>query len=670
MGAAWQVVLISAVAQPRPDPALLRPVVNQVSNCSFEAADAAGRPLGWSLAEDYQSVVVSKQQPLHGRYCLVISSAQGAAGDAGKPVVAVEPTEGPVQAARQVEPPAEAVGPTEASEEGEAVATPAVWQSVAVEGGTKYVLCAWVRSTTYPVGTPIVAVDCRDEAGQAVGRQEAIWTGAAGQWVAVVLPFSAPPGAHRAVMQFIAPPAGAEVAVDAVSLTRADGKPPRRPEAPAISNPRVAFIQPMWALLAWDGTADAYVVEWRRASKRFSWQRAPGVTEKFYSVVDLAADTSYQARVCAAAAPFYDEHGQAVTISSPPRWHVLSFRTPKAEPRRWAGFRVWPAYRLETFSSGVTASALEAVGDRLYVVEAREGALYLSRVVPETRQVEWTKVVVEALPDADVAAPDVCALSERLWIAWDSVSRSGATPQAVRRCLTFWDLTTGLRGEVHVLRPATPAGSVQGGSVAAFRGGLWLTWSEEPAGDRASRIVVAPFDPQTGQGASTIWDDCPAVHPKDPCLVPTDGDLGLAYTDLPRGHGEGGHVPLLWASFARQRFMGLRALLSFGRASRPRGLRIGSFVLLAYESKTRLDRLANRFTDVWLMRLGPGPGDITTFPYAYDYKHNASPDLALCRGDVYVAYTKLEREPEGHGQLAGSYGTYLGRIEPEVKVSP
>jgi hypothetical protein len=627
----WCAIIAGAGAWSNLDPALLRPAVNLVSNCSFEAVGAEGQPLGWTVAEGPATVAVAAHGAVHGRNCLLVSTPEG---------------------------------------QGVEAQGPAAWQSVRVEERVDYVLHAWLRGTSPSVGAPAMAVELRDEAGQSLGRQEASWEGVPGQWAAVTLRFTAPPGAHRAIVQLLCPPAGAEIALDAVSLTRADGLEPSRTPA-AIGNFRAAFLQPTWALLAWEGAADSYVVEWRSATKRASWRRTEGIPENFYAIVNLAPDSSYQARVSPTVAPFYDEHGMPLVLGSRLRPSLLSFRTPAIEPRRWAGFKVWPAVHLDTFPDGVTAAALEAVEDRLYVLEARKGALYLSRVAPETRRVEWTKLVVEPAPEVDVVAPDMCVMGERLWIAWDSVPCSAATPlEGTRRCLTSWDLTTGLRGEILVVEPTLAGAGTSGGSVAPFRGALWLAWAEEPAGQQASRLVLAPFDPQAGLGARIIWDDCPASHPKAPCLIPTDGDLGLAYTDMPGLGSEGSYEPLLWASFVRQRFTGLRALLSFGRTSHPRGLRFGSFVLLACESKTRFDRLGTCFTDIWLLRLGPGAGDMTTMPYADDYKHNARPDLALCRGDVYVAYTKFEREPGASAQAPRSYGTYLGRLEPEVKPGP
>lgn len=626
------VALIAVVAQVGPDPSLLRPTVNLVSNCSFEAVDEAGQPLGWSVADDPLSVVVSGWHALHGRHCLLVNTPEGAT--------------------------AEAEGP-------------AAWQSVSVDPAVDYVLSAWLRGASSCVGAVLLAVEFRDEAGQPLGKQQASWTGTPGEWAVVTLRFSAPPGTHRAVVQFLAPPAGSEVAVDAVSLTRADRKPPRRHEPPGVSNLRVAFLQPTWALASWEGAAAAYVVEWRPAGRHASWQRAEGVMENFYAIVNLAPNTSYEVRVAAVAVPFYDEGGRPLALAAPAPTRLLSFRTPSVEPRRWAGFRAWPAFRLDTFPDGVTAAALEAVGDRLYVLEVREGALYLSQVVPDTRRVEWTKLVVEPKADVDLAAPDMCATGQQLWIAWDSVPRSAeAPPGAPRRCVTSWDLTTGLRGEIVAIEPMSGFTATLGGSVAPFRGTCWLAWAERPEGEHASRIVLAPFNPESGLGARVIWDDCPAAHPRGPCLIPTDGDLGLAFTNIPEPRSEGGYEPLLWATFSRQRFTGLRALLSFGRASHPRGIRFGYFMVLAFESKTRFDRPDTGFTDIWLMRLGPGAGDITTFPYADDYKHNASPDLALCQGDAYVAYVKFEREPQAGTRPPKSYGTYLGRLEPEVKPGP
>lgn len=677
MLAAWHVVVVAVVAQRGPDPALLRPAVNLVSNCSFEATDAEGQPLGWHVAEGFRWATVSDRRALHGRRCLLISTARSSSGKAGGLAAWVRPIEDDLAPEIQAAGPGRAAEEREESAEGRPQAErlalsgqgafPAVWQAVSVQGGVDYFLSAWVRATASCTGASLIAVEFRDDTGQPLGRQEASCTDTRGEWAAVTLRFTAPPGTDRALIQMLAPPEGEEMAVDAVSLTRADGKPSARRAFHEISNLRVAFLQPTWVLLAWDGTAASFVVEWRRAGKRFQWQRATGVTENFYSVVDLAPKATYEARVSATRPPFYDEHGREIIGSAPAQWGVISLRTPATEPQRWAGFRVWPAVHLNTFPDGVTGTALEAVGDRLYVAEARAGALYLSSVVPETWQVEWTKVVVEPVPDAEVSAPDMCAVGGQLWIAWDRVSRAGSAPQPTRRCLTSWDLATGMRREINIIEPSLPGASTAGGSVAAFRGGLWLAWVEEPADGHASRLLVAPFDTQAGLGTRVIWDDCPVSHPKDPCLVPTDGDLGMSYTDLPKGDAESSYEPLLWASFARQRFTGLRALLSFGRVSCPRGLQLGPFVVLAFEAKTRLERLADRFTDICLMRLGPGAGDITTFPYADDYKHNTRPDLALCQGDVYVAYTKFEREPQAGTQPPKSYGTYLGRLEPEVR---
>jgi hypothetical protein len=124
----------------------------------------------------------------------------------------------------------------------------------------------------------------------------------------------------------------------------------------------------------------------------------------------------------------------------------------------------------------------------------------------------------------------------------------------------------------------------------------------------------------------------------------------------------------MWERFNGENFSGPRTLGGSGRCRYPKALSLGRVTLAVYMANARWTDYGERFYDVALMKLGPGAGDIDTLNYADDMKYNTNPDLTICKGTIYVVFTKLEHAPDD-GQAPKSYGTYIGKIEQELEPS-
>ena len=243
------VCLWAALAQAaaQPDAAALGPARNLVSNCSFEAVGEHGLPLAWLLSSAAGPVAVETRAALHGTKALVLR------------------------------PPA---GPGQTPEADRAAA----WQVVPIEAGTEYTLSAWV-STRAEGGVPGIGIEFQDETGQALGKAAAEGPPPGPEWSPVTLRATAPAASARAVVRLMAPEGG-EATVDAVSLTRSDGRPVRRPGR-FVRGLRLVHAQPYWVRVEWEGDADSYEVLWRRVGLRNRWQSVGGVAGPAYTLINL-----------------------------------------------------------------------------------------------------------------------------------------------------------------------------------------------------------------------------------------------------------------------------------------------------------------------------------------------------------------------------------------------
>ncbi len=618
-------IVLALITQggPRLDEAALRPDVNLISNCSFEAVDEAGMPLGWELSGAAADFRMANRDARHGGRCLIVASA------------------------------------------GSGTPRPSARQRVAIAPGVEYVLSAWLRVDQTDGTSIAVVLQFRDSQHQELAAYRAEGLGDTGKWAAVEVRAKAPPAATEAVVAAPDVTGAAEVAVDAISLRRADGKGvPREPLS--LHGLAVAYAQPDWIRLQWTSNAASHRIEWQPTKGRGPLQHANEVAEQTYSVVGLKPATQYRFRVVAVPPPFYDEAGKQVVPTKPSAAEIVASTTP-SQPRVWAGFRLQPSTPLGALPPGTSYPSIECGGDRLYVAEMRDGAIHVSRIVPGTLAVEWTKVVVDREAGTWRGMTDLAWQEGKLWITW--TARPASTPDGrQRQYVSVFDPSTGERGKIVEIRPSRVGASTGPGGLAPREAQMWLaylqSWTEN--GAERSEIAVAALDADGDPGEPVVCDKCPSPRPDGPCLAAFGGDLVMLYSDR-AGLGERtGWEPLMWVRFNGESFYGARTIGGSGRCRYPKALSLGRVTLAAYMANARWTDYGERFYDVVLVKLGPGAGDIDTLNYAEDMKYNANPDLAIYKGTIYVVFSKLEHAPEG-GPAPKIYGTYIGKIEQELE---
>lgn len=617
-----------AAAQVDVDQAALAPAHNLISNCSFEAQDKGGRPLGWDLYAQPQCFSLSSDAA-HGSRSLRANAPAGIRAHT---------------AARQ-------------------------W--VRASAGQELELSAWIKVKRTD-GQPVrIYLQFYDQAGQRLSTAHAQWSGKLGEWLRLTVRARAPDATARAAALVPYLFGAADVLADAVRLGPPRGGRVQRPSH-RLENLRAVMRRPNWIRISWDSNADNHLVRWRTLGVRgASWNKAEYVREHTYSIVPLRPQTRYQIQVQTVADAFYDLNGKPVQVVSTAQSHPIEATTEPLAPRRWAGFKLWPTTHLNTFPDGTAYPCIEVHNDSFFIVEMRNNELYLSKVRPRDLKPEWTKLVIERVPGCYQGIPDTCIQGDRLWITWNrqATGKPDYHITQSRQLLTYWDLKSDTRGPVITIEPTRPGLGTWEGGVDVLRGQLWVTWLEvwTEDGRRRTNIVAAPYDPEEGFGQPAIWRDCPTVYPYGPSISPIDGELALVFSDLAALEKRQQTEPLLWTLFDGERFHGTRVLRSLGRNRYAKGVRVGRSFLMAYKCNARWMEWGYMFHDIALTKLGPAPGDMTTCYYVDDMKYNSSPDMTVYNGQVYLVYTKFEHAYGRKNDPAKLYGTFIGRIEPEVK---
>ncbi len=629
----WLAALWLSLAVPsQVDEALLAPRLNLLSNCSFEAASETGQPADWDLYAQPQHFTVD-DDALHGSMALRATAPEGTTSHT---------------AARQ---------------------------SVSVRGEQELVLSAWLKVLRTD-GKPLrIFLEFQDDAGQRLAIHEADWTGERGEWTQVQVRATAPLLATRAVALLPYLFGSADVLVDAARLAPAEGAV-QRPEH-QVSNLRLLLARPTDLRLAWDSNVAQHVIQWRRVGLRTQpWQHSPVVRDRRYTVVMLEPGARYELRVSSVAEAFINAKGESVALTRPAVSDLLEATTEPWAPRTWAGLKLWPLLHLDTFPEGTVYPCIEVYEDGFYIVEVRDGELYLSRLQPPRGngpwqlKPEWTKLLVERAPDCYQGIPDTCLSQSKLWVTWNrqATGKPDYDITQSRQLLTYWDLDRNERGPIVTIEPRQEGLGTWEGGVNVLGNQLWVLWMEVALeeGRRRTRIVCAPYDEEEGFGEAVVWHECPSVYPYGPSLAPMGGEMAVLFSDLAALEKAAQQEPLFWALFDGEGFHGLRLLRGLGRHRYAKGVQMGRTFLMAYKSNSRWMEWGYRFHDIALTRLGPGPGDATTVPYADDMKYNSSPDIALHDGKAYVVHTKYEHAYGDPTDPAKLYGTFLGVVEPEV----
>lgn len=452
-------------------------------------------------------------------------------------------------------------------------------------------------------------------------------------------------------------------------------------DADAVSDLRAVRVGPYWVALGWQSSAPGHDVLFREAQPgRSAPLRAwSGVRATEYSVVNLKPETPYEFRI--RAHPPGNGSGPA-TESAP----VIATTLP-ATPRRIAGLAMWPPRSLGTFTDRVTEPCIASFQGKLYVLEAHDDGLALSRVDPESLRVEWTRELARDIdePPSRPRAPDMCVYQDRLWIAWqegDDVTgwrvRLMSYDPAVEQADHVPAGAGALSPPVEV-EPSSPDRDVCCPSLASFMDALWVSWVEtwrDEEGRRRGTLTLAPHEARRGRARRPrAWDDCPAVLPRRPSISVFGSDLVVMFSDEAAHETTPGREALWCARFDGRRFHHVHLLRTLGSNCQARGAQLADRFYFVYKSDAHYPGSDGLYNDIAIGRLLPATASprlvmeqlLTGLPYVTDMKHNSAPDITILGDNLFAVHAKrddargLMPDVTGAARPRG-FGTYIGRI--------
>lgn len=446
-----------------------------------------------------------------------------------------------------------------------------------------------------------------------------------------------------------------------------------------------------WIVVHWDSTAQRHdllygeVPPRRRRPRR--WQTVPNIGAWDYSAINLKPDTGYQFRVRAHSSA----EGEGQAAESDP----ITVRTLSDEPREFSGLLFWPQRQLATFPDALTYPCIEAYQGKLYVLEAQDDSLWLSRVDPDKLEVEWTRQIAPRIdePPLSYQCPDMCVLKDKLWITWhvDKGSSNTRRPEDLRQRLMFYDLSGEKEGAAAdadaerisaplEIQPTAAGRGTCYGSVSPYRDGLWVSWTEVWADEKSERrrgaLMLAAYEPWRGCLAQAVtWGDCPALLPGRPSINRFEGDLLILFSDQAALETTPDAEPLLCARFDGKRFHDVHTLRKLGRNFNARGVQVYDRFYFVYQSDTYYPAGGGLYYDISLGRL-PGrrmSADAVSglllagSPYVTDMKYNSSPDITAL-GDTLFAVCAKRDDASGFVSMgedspaSRGFGSYIGKI--------
>ena len=469
-------------------------------------------------------------------------------------------------------------------------------------------------------------------------------------------------------------------------VTGAVGQPALA-QADAVSDLRPVRVGPYWVALRWESAAPGHDVLFREAQSgrgKAPLQTRPGIRATEYSVVNLKSGTPYEFRIRA----HRPGDGSGLAAESTP----LVVTTLPETPRHIAGLALWPPRPVGTFPDDVTEPCIEAFQGKLYVLEAHDNGLTLSRVAPESLRVEWSRDIARGIdePPLRPRAPDMCVFQDRLWIAWQVDAGEGEGVSGRRVRVMSYDpaaergendpvgVAAALSAPVEI-EPSSPERGVCCASLSPFMDTLWVSWLEtwrDDEGRRRGTLRLAPHEPGRGRaGRPRAWDDCPVALPGRPSISLFGSDLLLLFSDEAAQETTPGREALWCARFDGRRFHNVHLLRTLGSNREARGAQLGDRFYFVYRSDAHYPGSAGLYHDIALGRLLPATASprlvidqlLTGLPYVTDMKHNSAPDITVLGDAMFTVHAKRD---DARGLLADEaglarprgFGTYIGKI--------
>ncbi len=343
-------------------------------------------------------------------------------------------------------------------------------------------------------------------------------------------------------------------------------------------------------------------------------------------------------------------------------------------PTEWASLRLWPAQHVNSFASGTTNPAVAAYAGKLLLVEVYNGAIYLSRLEPDSLKIIGKTKLSGLQSGRTVEDVDAVVVKGVLWVTWISQAAGES-----RQMFLMYDLQTAVSGS-----PVEEHSAV-GCSMAVFSGQLWVLWrSPGPSGG----LYLAHYDTASGLGQPRQWPiqraewvsgggvDLggelflagikTATVMKPPALIkpPAIGG-GAQRTPVIRTQIQAqpaGSSHQLWAAkFNGQSFYGSRMLRGRGNFSHPTCAVLDGQVIIAYASRPPAAAGAAQQSSIDItVTMGEG-GQVASTSYDSG-GHNVAPDAVRMGEALFVAYNKWSANPDSSAD-AVNQGTYVGKIE-------
>lgn len=606
---------------------------NLLSNGSFEAV-AEGRPQSWETIGAPTPFGAVTEVGLHGKTAALVD------------------TPGLVEA-----PPA------------------GLRQEVPANPQCTYELHGWLRVLEDRGGSVALAWAALDVRGRPLGQGEALLPEAGSHWTSLAVTFQPPPQSAWLVVTAPRVRGGMRVLVDAVSLEIVRG--PRRPDGgPDVEGLLVREVGSNWALLAWASVHGDLQVRYRAAGSR-AWETVPAQPDGHCTLLSLKPATRYDYFVEPVPKPHYDASGRA----GDPPWRTRNsgpraLHTAPWEAREWDGLRLWPTQPLRTVAGSPSFPAVEAYEGALYVTECVGGGIHLSRLQPDTLEVEWSRQIIAppAPPDTLAGLLDTCLSGARLHLTYNiQAGGSGAEGLAgARQLLAVYDLgQEKLLAQPLVLPTVQSGASTYGAALTTVDQRVWVTWVETwlEDGERRSRALIGDLDRLASGDPPTPWDEAAPNRFWGPGLAAFEGQPLLLGSDLAPAGGPPEAEPLVCVRTDGTAFHGQRTLVPMGRNRYPRGIQVGEALYLLYRTDVAYPTYRGRYQDVMLAVVESGGMSVTATAYVGDMTFSTWPDVTAIGSTLYVVYQKLSHVYGDPELPAQAYGTYIGRIETGPVIS-
>ena len=323
--------------------------------------------------------------------------------------------------------------------------------------------------------------------------------------------------------------------------------------------------------------------------------------------------------------------------------------------REWADLRLWSSRHVDSFPSGTTHPALAAHDGQLLLVEAYQGALYLSRVAPDSLVLIAKQQLCGPQGQQLVKCVDAAVIKDTLWVTWISQAPGPGTADNGRQMFISCDLQTGACG---ALVEEHPAGDC---ALTSFSGQLWVLWrAPGPSG----ATYLARYDTAAGLQRPQEWSVQRAAW-AGATAVDLGAELFLAGIKA-LAPGQAGAIPgttaaqQLWAAkFDGRRFYASRMLRGPGDYSSRTGAALSNAVVVAY---AHVPRTAAPQSDIDITLTTVSGGELTTTPYIHDGSYNITPDATRVGETIFVAHTKWSGGAPGSAG-ATNHGTFIGKIQ-------